>query len=72
LAYKHKQAHTTTYGLDGKVMSHTKDSRKMRQSVSYFEHEQFVDESEVLIVPIMAHDLVLGLPLFKAKNPEID
>jgi hypothetical protein len=66
------QAHTTTYGLNGKVMSHAKDSRKTRLSVSYFEHEQPVDESEVLIVPMTAYDLVLGLPWFKARNPEID
>jgi hypothetical protein len=52
-----QQAHTTTYRLDG---------------MSYFEHEQPVDESEVLIVPMTAYDLVLGLPWFKARNPEID
>jgi hypothetical protein len=40
--------------------------------VSYFEHEQPVDESDVLIVPMTAYDLVLGLPWFKARNPEID
>jgi hypothetical protein len=67
-----QEAHTTTYGLDGNVMSHAKDSRKTRLSVRYFEHEQPVDESEVLIVPMMAYDLVLGLPWFKARNPEID
>jgi hypothetical protein len=53
-------------------MSQAKSSRKTRLSVSYFEHEQPVDESEVLIVPMMAYDLVLGLPWFKARNPEID
>jgi hypothetical protein len=72
LGLQTQQAHTTTYGLDGKVMSHAKDSRKTRLSVSYFEHEQPVDESEVLIVPMTAYDLVLGLPWFKARNPEID
>jgi hypothetical protein len=72
LGLQTQQAHTTTYGLDGKFMSHTKDSRKTRLSVSYFEHEQPVDESEVLIVPMIAYDLVLGLPWFKARNPEID
>jgi hypothetical protein len=72
LGLQTQEAHTTTYGLDGNVMSHAKDSRKTRLSVSYFEHEQPVDESEVLIVPMMAYDLVLGLPWFKARNPEID
>jgi hypothetical protein len=60
LGLQTQQAHTTTYGLDGNVMSHTKDSRKMHLSVSYFEHEQPVDESEVLIVRMTAYDLVLG------------
>jgi hypothetical protein len=27
---------------------------------------------EVLIVPMTAYDLVLGLPWFKTRNPEID
>jgi hypothetical protein len=72
LGLQTQQAHTTTYGLDGKVMSHAKDSRKTRLSVSYFEHEQPVDESEVSIVPMTAYDLVLGLPWLKARNPEID
>jgi hypothetical protein len=40
--------------------------------VSYFEHEQPVNESEVLIVPMMAYDLGLGLPWPKARKPEIN
>jgi hypothetical protein len=72
LGLESQQAHTTTYGLDGNIMSHAKDSRKTRLSVSYFEHEQPVDESDVLIVPMTAYDLVLGLPWFKTRNPEID
>jgi hypothetical protein len=67
-----QQVHTTTYGLDGNIMSHARDSRKTRLSVSDFEHEQLVDESDVLIVPMMVYDLVLGLPWFKTSNPEID
>jgi hypothetical protein len=63
-----QQAHTTTYGLDGNIRSHVKDSRKTRLSVSYFEHEQPVDESDVLIVPMTAYDLVLGLPWFKTTK----
>jgi hypothetical protein len=53
-------------------MSHAKGSRKTRLSVSYFEHKQPVDESEVLIVPMTACDLGLGLPWFKTRNPEIN
>jgi hypothetical protein len=63
-----QQPHTTTYGLDGNIRSHVKDSRKTRLSVSYFEHEQPVDESDVLIVPMTAYDLVLELPWFKTAK----
>jgi hypothetical protein len=31
-----------------------------------------VDEPDVLVVPMMAYDLVLGLPWFQSRNPEID
>jgi hypothetical protein len=44
----------------------------MRLPVSYCEHEQSVDESDVLIVPMTAYDLVLGSPWLKTRNPEID
>jgi hypothetical protein len=67
-----QQAHTISYGLDGNIMSHARDGRKTHLSVSYLEQEQPVDESNVLIVPMTAYDLVLGLPWFKARNPEID
>jgi len=49
-----------------------KDSRKASLLVQYFEHLKLVDESEVVVVPIKAYDLVLGLPWFKARNLEID
>jgi hypothetical protein len=64
-------AHTTTYGLDGGVLAHARDSRKTRLALTYFE-KQPVDEPEALIVPMTAYDLVLGLPWFKSRNPEID
>jgi hypothetical protein len=44
----------------------------MTISVQYLKHLAPVDESEVLVVPIKAYDLVLGLPWFRARNPEID
>jgi hypothetical protein len=72
LGLQTQQAHTSTYGLDGTVMSHANDSSKTPLSVSSFEHEQPVDESEVLVVPMTAYDLVLGLLWFKARNPEIE
>ena len=40
--------------------------------MKYFEHQDLVDEPEVLIVPMTAYDLVLGLPWFQTKNADID
>jgi hypothetical protein len=74
LGLESQPAYVTTYGLDGKVLSHARDSRKTHLAVSYFNNqlEQPVDEPEVLIVPMTAYDLVLGLPWFRARNPVID
>jgi hypothetical protein len=36
------------------------------------EHVSPVQESEVLVVPMRAYDLVLGLPCFKSRNPDVD
>jgi hypothetical protein len=80
LGLETEHAHITTYGLDGGVLAHARDSRKTRLAVKYFaqapvdepEARDSVDEPEVLIVPMTAYDLVLGLPWFKTRNPEID
>jgi len=40
--------------------------------VQYFEDLTWVDKSEAIVVPTMVYDLVLHLPWFKARNPEID
>jgi hypothetical protein len=73
-----EHTHITTYGLDGGVLAHTRDSRKTRLAVKYFapvdepEARDSVDEPEVLIVTMTAYDLVLELPWFKTRNPEIN
>ena len=72
LELPHEPAFTSTQGLNGQVMMSAKESRKASLLVQYFEHLKPVDESEVLVVPMKAYDLVLGLPWFKARNPEID
>jgi len=72
LGLPHEAAHTTTLGLNGQVMEHARDSQKTMISAQYFDHLAPVDEPEVLVVPIKAYDLVLGLPWFRARNPEID
>jgi hypothetical protein len=53
-------------------MVSAKESWKTSISVQYFEHLAPVDEPGALIVPMKAYDLVLGLPWFKGRNPEID
>jgi hypothetical protein len=80
LGLETEHAHITTYGIDGRVLAYTRDSRKARLPVKYFaqapvdepEARDLVDESEVLIVPMTAYDLVLGLQWLKTRNPEID
>jgi len=68
----HKPAFTSTQGLNGEVMMSVSESQKVSLLVQYFEHLKPVDELEVLVVPMKAYDLVLRLPWFKARNPEID
>jgi hypothetical protein len=80
LGLETEHAHITTYRLDGGVLAHARDSRKMHLAVKYFaqapvdepEARDSGDEPEALIVPMTAYDLVLGLPWFRTMNPEID
>jgi hypothetical protein len=72
LGISHEAAHITTLGLGGQIMQHAKNSRKTSITVQYMEHLAPVTEPEVLVVPMRAYDLVLGLPWFRARNPEID
>jgi hypothetical protein len=55
-------AHTSNLGLNGQVMEHPRDTQKTTLSARYFDLLAPVDEPEVLVVPIKAYDLVLGLP----------
>jgi len=65
-------AYVTTRGLNGHVMAHVSESRKTTFTVQYMEHLSPVQESEVLVVPMRAYDLVLGLPWFQSRNPDVD
>jgi len=58
--------------LNGKVMMSAKESRKASLLVQYFENLKPGDNSEVVVIPMKAYDLLLGLPWFTARNPEID
>jgi hypothetical protein len=78
LGLETEYAHIITYGFDGGVLAHARDSRKTCLAVKYFapvdepESRDSVDEPEVLIVPMTAYDLIPGLPQFKTRNPKID
>jgi hypothetical protein len=67
-----KPAYVITLGLNGQVMAHTSDSRKTAFTGQYMDHISPVEESEVLVVPMRAYDLVLGLPWFQSRNPDTD
>jgi hypothetical protein len=72
LELPHKPTFTSTQCLNSQVMMSAKAPRNARLLVHNFEHLKPVDELEVTVVPMKAYDLVLGLPGFKARNPEID
>jgi hypothetical protein len=65
-------AYLTTRGLNGKVMAHASDSHNTALMVLYMEPLTPVRESEVLVVPMQAYDMVLGLPWFQSRNPDVD
>jgi len=67
-----KPVYVTILDLDGQVMARVSDSRKTAFTVQYMEHSSLVHELEVLVVPMRADDLVLGLPRFQSRNPDID
>jgi hypothetical protein len=62
LTKSHEVAHTATLGLGGQIMQHAKDCRMTSITVQYMEHLAPGTDPEVLVVPMRAFDLVLGLP----------
>ena len=64
--------YNSSLGLDSRVMMSAKDSRKTTMWCQYFEHLAPVDKLDVLVVPMTAYDIILGLPWFESRNPEID
>jgi hypothetical protein len=72
LEKSHEVAHTTSLILDGGVMQHTKDSRKTRITIQYLDYLAPVNESDMLVLPMRAYDLVLGLPGIHKRHPDID
>jgi len=65
-------AYITTLGLNDQVMAQASESRKTAFTVQYIEHLAPIEESEVLVMPMRAYDLVLGLPWFQSRNPDVN
>jgi len=68
----HKAVHITTHGVDGQVIVHARESRKMATTVQYMDYLAPVHEPKVPVIPMRAYDLVLGLPWFNTRKLEID
>jgi hypothetical protein len=72
LALADEPAYVTTLGLNGQVLAHASKSQNTTFTVQYMEHLSPVQDSEVLVVPMRAYDLALGLPWFPSRNPDVD
>ena len=66
-----RRAYTTTYGLDGNILSDAFSSRRTGLSIKHAEAAQAY-EIDALVVPLTAYQLVLGMPWFVAQQPSID
>ena len=66
-----RRAYTTTYGLDGNILSDAFSSRRTAISLEH-EHAEHAYNIDALVVPLTAYQLVLGMPWFRAQNPVID
>jgi len=53
-------------------MAPASESRKTAFTVHYMEHLSQVQDREVLVVPMRAYDLFLGLPWLQSRNPDVD
>jgi len=72
LGLAHEPAYVTTQDLNGQLLAHASGSQKTAFTVQQMEHLSPVQESVVLVVPLWAYDLGLGLPLFQSRNPDVD
>jgi hypothetical protein len=71
LGLPHEAVHITTYSLHGQVIAHVRESCKTVITDQYMDHFAPVHEPEVLVLPMRAYNLVLGLPGFKTRKLEI-
>jgi len=68
----HNAADITTHALDGQVIADARESLKTAMRVQYMNHIAPAHRPEVLVDAMRAYNLVLGLPWFKIRKPEID
>jgi len=72
LGTSHEAARITTLSIAGGVTQHAKDSRNTGITIQYLVYLAPVNESDVLVVHMRAYDLVLRLPWFHKRNPDIN
>jgi len=65
-------AYVMTLGLNGQVTADASECQKTAFTVQYMQHISPVQQREVLVVPMRAYDLVLGLPWFQSRNPDVN
>src|SRR6188768_2497151 len=62
LGLQTEPAKITTFSINGQVLANREDSRKVELTARYMPHRSPVTETDVLVVPIQAYDMVLGTP----------
>jgi hypothetical protein len=67
-----RKANKTTLGINGQVLMHSDAAHATELTVQYMSHRAPIVESDVLVVPIQAYDMVLGTPWFRDQRPLID
>jgi len=72
LGLHHEAAHITTHGLTSQVIAHANESCKTAMMVQYMDHSAPLHKPEVLVIPMRAYDIVLGLRWLKPRKPDID
>jgi hypothetical protein len=70
LGISHQPANNITLAMTGSIMDHEMDSQKMRITVQYLDNLIPVDRSDVLVMPMQAYDLVLGLQWCSKNIPD--
>jgi hypothetical protein len=60
------------FAMTGGVMQYVMDSRKTQITVQSLDDVAPVEESDVLVISMQAHELILGTPGVSKHNPNIN